>query len=343
MRKLLNIAALVALLFAAVPAKAQSSDKQGLADYLLEYHINALASGLPADVDVIRTLTDIWFDEDQVVFEFDLDADDVYERFRSGDVLASELLCFGSETRWLPLLLFDAGWGARVLFRNPLQPELEFTFSPEDIHEMLLPEEISDSYRAALYEAHLEAYEFETISVGEDYLCCYDIAAAETAADVEAYFVEALGMDGYLFYKEYMEHLAAYIGKQGVSLMLMHPDGGWVEGPTFTMWPDTADANGFVSPTFRGNTPDTFAEWVAKRMRYPRVAEANGVQGKVYVSFIVGKDGRLTDIHVTQGASPELDAEALRIVGKSPRWRPAKKDGQPVRVTYTIPVVFSLN
>ena len=86
MRKLLNIAALVALLFAAVPAKAQSSDKQGLADYLLEYHINALASGLPADVDVIRTLTDIWFDEDQVVFEFDLDADDVYERFRSGDV-----------------------------------------------------------------------------------------------------------------------------------------------------------------------------------------------------------------------------------------------------------------
>ena len=109
------------------------------------------------------------------------------------------------------------------------------------------------------------------------------------------------------------------------------------------MWPDTADANGFVAPTFRGNDPSSFSEWVAKRMRYPKAARANGVQGRVYVSFVVGKDGYLTDIRVVQSVSPELDAEALRIVGKSPRWRPAKKDGQPVRVSYNIPVVFSLN
>ena len=343
MRKLLNIAVLAALLFAAVPAKAQSSDKQGLADYLLEYHINALASGLPAYVDDSRDLTDVWFDEDQVVFEFELSADDIYERFRSGDVLASELLCFGDETRWLPLLLFDAGWGARIIIQNPLQPELEFTFSPEDIHEMLLPDEISDAYRVALYNAHMESYGIESISVDSDRVICFDLMYAETAADVEAYYIKCLGADGYLFYKEYLGHLAAYLGKEGVTLELMRPDGDWVIGPQFTMAPDAADANGFTAPTFRGNDPATFTEWVAKRMRYPKVAQANGVQGKVYVSFVVGKDGRLEDVHVIQSVSPELDAEAVRIVSKSPRWRPAKKDGSPVRVSYSIPVVFTLN
>ena len=176
MRKLLNLAVIAELFVAVLPAKAQTSDKQGLADYLLEYHINSLASGLPAEVDAVRTLTDIWFDEDQVVFEFDLFADDIYERLRSGDFLVDELFFFGSETRWLPLLLFDAGWGARIIIQDPPQDSLEFTFEPEEIHQMLLPEEFNDSYRAALYEAHLEAYEFETLSVGDDYLYCYDVA-----------------------------------------------------------------------------------------------------------------------------------------------------------------------
>ena len=288
MTKMLNLAAAVAFLFAALGANAQSSDKQGLADYLLEYHLEALASGLPAEVDGFRNLTDIHFDEDQVVFEFELFADDIYERW-----------------------------------------------------EKLLPDGMTDSWRVALYNVHLEAYGIETISVGEDYLYCFDTMYAGSAADVEAYFIGELGVENYLEYRQYLEHLAAYLGKKGVTISLINPEGGRIDGPTFTMVPDGTDGNGFTPPTFRGNDPATFSEWVAKRMKYPKSALSEGIRGTVYVSFVVGKDGRLTDVKVIQGVEQRLDDEAVRIVGKSPRWRPARKEGEPVRVSYTIPVSFS--
>lgn len=341
MTKMLNLAAAVAFLFAALGANAQSSDKQGLADYLLEYHLEALASGLPAEVDGFRNLTDIHFDEDQVVFEFELFADDIYERFLSGEALAEEILCFGSETRWLPLLLAESGWGARVVFENPPMKPLQFSFSPEDIREKLLPDGMTDSWRVALYNVHLEAYGIETISVGEDYLYCFDTMYAGSAADVEAYFIGELGVENYLEYRQYLEHLAAYLGKKGVTISLINPEGGRIDGPTFTMVPDGTDGNGFTPPTFRGNDPATFSEWVAKRMKYPKSALSEGIRGTVYVSFVVDKDGRLADVKVIQGVEQRLDDEAVRIVGKSPRWRPARKEGEPVRVSYTIPVSFS--
>ena len=56
--------------------------------------------------------------------------------------------------------------------------------------------------------------------------------------------------------------------------------------------------------------------------------------------FVVDTDGKITDAHVHEGVHPELDAEAVRVVMKSPKWEPGKKDGKPVRVNYTMPVMF---
>lgn len=95
-------------------------------------------------------------------------------------------------------------------------------------------------------------------------------------------------------------------------------------------------------PTFKGGTPVDFAYWVAGRLKYPEDAKTDGVEGMVKVRFVVGKKGKLEEVSIEQGVHPLLDAEALRVVLKSPKWKPAKKDGKPVKVSYTIPVNFSL-
>ena len=93
-------------------------------------------------------------------------------------------------------------------------------------------------------------------------------------------------------------------------------------------------------PTFKGGGPNNFATWVTSHVKYPKAAKKAGVEGTVKVCFVVDADGKITDAHVHEGVHPELDAEAVRVVMKSPKWEPGKKDGKPVRVSYTLPVMF---
>ena len=93
-------------------------------------------------------------------------------------------------------------------------------------------------------------------------------------------------------------------------------------------------------PTFKGGGPNNFATWVTSHVKYPKAAKKAGVEGTVKVCFVVDTDGKITDAHVHEGVHPELDAEAVRVVMKSPQWEPGKKDGKPVRVSYTMPVMF---
>ena len=94
-------------------------------------------------------------------------------------------------------------------------------------------------------------------------------------------------------------------------------------------------------PTFKGGGPNNFASWVAAHVRYPKDAKEAGVEGTVMVCFVVDKDGSISDAHVHESTHPLLDAEAIRVVMNSPKWKPAMKDGEPVRVSYTMPVVFN--
>ncbi len=95
-------------------------------------------------------------------------------------------------------------------------------------------------------------------------------------------------------------------------------------------------------PTFQGKDVNAFRDWVAKRLKYPEIAAENGIQGRVYVQFVVEPDGHVDNVKVIRGVDPSLDAEAVRVVKSSPRWTPGKQRGKPVRVAYTIPIVFVL-
>ncbi len=82
--------------------------------------------------------------------------------------------------------------------------------------------------------------------------------------------------------------------------------------------------------------------YVQKNLKYPDVAAENGIQGKVYINFVVEPDGRVTNVKVIRGVDPILDKEAVRVVASSPRWKPGKQRGKPVRVQFNIPIIFVL-
>ena len=94
-------------------------------------------------------------------------------------------------------------------------------------------------------------------------------------------------------------------------------------------------------PSFPGG-PSALMEWLSNNVKYPVVAQENGVQGRVVVSFVVERDGSITDVKVVRGVDPSLDKEASRVVRAMPRWIPGKQNGSAVRVKYNVPGAFRL-
>jgi TonB family protein len=95
-----------------------------------------------------------------------------------------------------------------------------------------------------------------------------------------------------------------------------------------------------MEPQFRNGDFSTF---IANNIQYPAKAVQERKQGKVFVNFIIQKDGSISNATIVRSVSPEIDAEALRVVNSSPRWRPGIQNGRPVTVSYTIPITFNLD
>lgn len=93
-------------------------------------------------------------------------------------------------------------------------------------------------------------------------------------------------------------------------------------------------------PSFQGGDLNKFRAWVQQNIRFPQIALENGIQGRVVLSFVIEKDGRLTNIQVLQSPDRSLSDEAIRVLNKSPKWSPGKQRNQVVRVKYTLPVDF---
>ncbi|WP_085535035.1 energy transducer TonB [Massilibacteroides vaginae] len=83
-------------------------------------------------------------------------------------------------------------------------------------------------------------------------------------------------------------------------------------------------------------------EFINKGIKYPVIAQENGIQGRVICSFVVNRDGTVVDAEVVRGVDPSLDKEALRVINTMPKWTPGKQRGKPVRVKYTVPITFRL-
>ncbi|MBO4943002.1 MAG: energy transducer TonB [Muribaculaceae bacterium] len=95
-------------------------------------------------------------------------------------------------------------------------------------------------------------------------------------------------------------------------------------------------------PEFNGGEAAMY-KWLSDNIVFPTIAAEEGVQGRVVVEFVVGKDGSISNVRVVRPRHPALDKEAVRVVKAMPAWIPGRNNGQPVKVTYTLPVNFKLN
>jgi protein TonB len=117
---------------------------------------------------------------------------------------------------------------------------------------------------------------------------------------------------------------------------------GGVEGGTGGGGGDGIYSTVDIMPTFKGGDINKFREWVQKKTKYPEEATINGIQGKVYITFIVETDGTVSDVKVAKGVDPLIDGEAVKAVKSSPKWAPGKLRGMTVRVSYIIMLDFQL-
>lgn len=95
------------------------------------------------------------------------------------------------------------------------------------------------------------------------------------------------------------------------------------------------------SPQFPGGK-DSMKVFIKKNLRYPKRAKRNSIEGTVYLTFVVEKDGSLSNIKILRGIGAGCDEEAMRIVRSMPEWKPGMQRGKPVRVQYNMPVRFRL-
>jgi len=94
-------------------------------------------------------------------------------------------------------------------------------------------------------------------------------------------------------------------------------------------------------PEFPGGM-SALMKFLGDNIKYPVIAQENGIQGRVITTFVVERDGSITDINVVRGQDPSLDKEAVRVIKTMPRWKPGQQRGKPVRVRFTLPVQFRL-
>ena len=106
-----------------------------------------------------------------------------------------------------------------------------------------------------------------------------------------------------------------------------------VEGQIFTVVEEQPSFPGGVSALFK---------YLTAEVKYPKIAQDNGIQGRVVTSFVVDKEGNIKQVKVERGVDPALDAEAIRVVEAMPKWIPGKQKGKAVAVRYVLPVQFRL-
>ena len=145
-------------------------------------------------------------------------------------------------------------------------------------------------------------------------------------------------------------HLGKAVAILGVSASLTALTSCAADNDIVTTPPTVTDSVGLEDrlvgdigemPSFPGGTEKLF-EYLKQHMRYPKVAEKDSIEGRVIVSFIVERNGKLTNFKVVKSPDPSLSKEALRVAKSMPKWKPAKQFGKPVRTKYTIPINFRL-
>lgn len=95
------------------------------------------------------------------------------------------------------------------------------------------------------------------------------------------------------------------------------------------------------APEYEGGLKEMY-KFIQKNLRYPAKARRMNIEGSVFVSFVVERDGSIADVQIIKGIDPDCDTEAVRVIGMMPNWNPGKQGGRPVRVRFVLPIKFKL-
>lgn len=95
-------------------------------------------------------------------------------------------------------------------------------------------------------------------------------------------------------------------------------------------------------PSFPGGE-EARIRYLQENLKYPQMARESGIQGRVFLTFVVERDGSITDVKVLRGIGGGCDEEAIRVIQNMPKWNPGKQRGKPVRVQFNMPILFKLN
>lgn len=95
-------------------------------------------------------------------------------------------------------------------------------------------------------------------------------------------------------------------------------------------------------PSFQGGDLNVFRNWVQSRLEYPELARENNIQGTVNLTFVIEKDGTLTNIQVLSSPDSMLSEEVIKVMTRSPKWEAARQRDMPIRFRYSMPIVFKL-
>jgi protein TonB len=96
-------------------------------------------------------------------------------------------------------------------------------------------------------------------------------------------------------------------------------------------------------PTFDGEGINAFRNYIQRNLIYPEIARENGIEGTIYTRFIVNKNGQVEEISILRGVDPALDEAVVQAIKNSPKWQPGRQRGKAVNVSFTMPVIFSLD
>jgi len=119
-------------------------------------------------------------------------------------------------------------------------------------------------------------------------------------------------------------------------------DGKFISGNCYTeSGADTTHYDYEVMPEFPGGET-AMLNYIRSNVKYPALPREFGIQGRVYVQFIIDKKGSVTEAHIIRAVHPDLDKESLRVVNSMPDWKPGQLEGEPIDVIYNLPVTFLL-
>ncbi|MCX6255057.1 MAG: energy transducer TonB, partial [Bacteroidia bacterium] len=160
--------------------------------------------------------------------------------------------------------------------------------------------------------------------------------------EVEKY-VPPVVVDTVMPLEKTMEITDAFLGQTSTDQVEVKGTGSGDDLLTGQDGSDTGNAFFIVEvmPSFKGGDINKFREWVQKRTNYPQIAIDRKIKGRVFLTFIVETDGSVTNVTIVKGVDPIIDDEAVKVIQASPKWSPGLQRGQPVRVRYSMSLLFA--